>query len=415
MDKSAAANFIKEEAGKLGFSFCGISKAEFLEDEAPRLEEWLKRGYQGRMQYLENHFDKRLDPTLLVPGAKSVVSLLYNYYPKKDLATEREYKIAKYAYGEDYHFVVKDKLKDLMQIIQQRIGEVHGRAFVDSAPVHERAWAARGGLGWVGKNSLLLNRQLGSFFFLAELVIDLELAADGPIDDYCGTCTACMDACPTDAIPQPYVVDGSKCISYFTIELKEEIPEDVKGKFDNWIFGCDICQDVCPWNRFATPHNEPRLDPHPGLSSMTKADWEEITNDVFQKLFPHSAVKRAKLEGLRRNLAFVKENGRRLSYLHYYFAGDLPVGFKCQFLVIDEVHNGADETKAAGKQVEYSHADLAQQYSMHTRHHNETKQACDENELGIFATCTIHVGKLACFLIVEVIDKTLHVEHFFTL
>jgi epoxyqueuosine reductase len=300
------SNLIKSLASKLGFSFCGISKAEFLEAEAPRLEEWLKRGYQGKMSYLENHFDKRLDPTLLVPGAKSVISLIYNYYPKKDLATAENFKIAKYAYGEDYHFVIKDKLKEFLQRIQEEIGEVHGRAFVDSAPVMERTWAKKSGMGWIGKNSLLLNRSMGSFFFLAELIIDLKLAYDGPIKDYCGTCTACMDACPTEAIPEPYVVDGSKCISYYTIELKEEIPNDAKGKFENWIFGCDICQDVCPWNRFSTPHNEPRFEPHPNLPTIKQRDWEEITEDVFQNLFKKSAVKRTKLEGLRRNIKFVK-------------------------------------------------------------------------------------------------------------
>ena len=245
--------FIKQAAAGLGFSFCGISKAEFLKDEAPRLEEWLRRQYQGKMSYLENYFDKRLDPTLLVPGAKSVVSLIYNYYPKKDLGRDGEYKIAKYAYGEDYHFVMKEKLKLLLEKIREGIGEVHGRAFVDSAPVMERAWAQHVGLGWIGKNSLLLNREMGSFLFLAEVIIDLPLEYDQPVKDYCGTCTACLDACPTDAITESHVVDGSKCISYFTIELKEAIPADVKGKFENWIFGCDICQDVCPSNSFTRP------------------------------------------------------------------------------------------------------------------------------------------------------------------
>ncbi|MFM9839193.1 MAG: tRNA epoxyqueuosine(34) reductase QueG [Cyclobacteriaceae bacterium] len=301
------SQFIKSQAVALGFSFCGIAKAEFLEEEAPRLEEWLKRGYQGKMSYLENHFDKRLDPRLLVPGAKSVISLVYNYYPQKDLAKENpdSLKIAKYAYGEDYHFVIKEKLKTFLHLIQNEIGEVQGRAFVDSAPVHERAWAKKSGVGWIGKNSLLLNREMGSFFFLAELIVDLELEYDGPIKDYCGTCTACMDACPTDAIPQPYVVDGSKCISYFTIELKEEIPTEVKGKFENWIFGCDICQDVCPWNRFSKPHQEEKFLPHPDLEKMTKADWREITEDVFEALFKKSAVKRAKMEGLKRNIKFM--------------------------------------------------------------------------------------------------------------
>ncbi|HEY3403075.1 MAG TPA: tRNA epoxyqueuosine(34) reductase QueG [Ohtaekwangia sp.] len=296
---------VKSKAAELGFSFCGISKAEFLEEEAPRLEEWLKRGYQGKMSYLENHFDKRLDPSLLVPGAKSVISLIYNYFPQADLAGQSDLKIAKYAYGEDYHFVIKDKLKILLDFITKTIGEVHGRAFVDSAPVMERTLAKRSGLGWIGKNSLLLNREMGSFFFLAELIIDLQLDYDGPIKDYCGTCTACMDACPTDAIPQPYVVDGSKCISYFTIELKEEIPADVKGKFENWIFGCDICQDVCPWNSFSKPHHENKFEPHPRLKEMSSAEWKEITEEVFQNLFRNSAVKRTKLEGLKRNIKFV--------------------------------------------------------------------------------------------------------------
>ncbi len=259
------------------------------------------------MAYMENYFDKRLDPSLLVPGAKSVISLVYNYYPEKDFAKNDDYKIAKYAYGEDYHFVIKDRLKNFMSLIQDEIGEVNGRAFVDSAPVMERALAKRSGLGWIGKNSLLLNRGMGSFFFLAELIIDLPLELDGPIKDYCGTCTACMDACPTDAIPQPYVVDGSKCISYFTIELKEEIPSDVKGKFENWVFGCDICQDVCPWNRFSKPHVEKRFQPNELLSSMAKKEWQEITEDVFQKIFRKSAVKRTKLEGLKRNIKFVNQ------------------------------------------------------------------------------------------------------------
>lgn len=305
MNKHTATQIIKTKAQELGFSFCGVSKAEFLEQEAPRLEEWLKRGYQGKMSYLENYFDKRLDPTLLVPGAKSVVSLVYNYYPKKDLAEDDNLKIAKYAYGEDYHFVVKDKLKILLTHLNETIGEVNGRAFVDSAPVMEGAWAQKSGLGWVGKNSLLLNRSAGSFFFLAELIIDIDLEYDSPAKDYCGTCTACMDACPTDAIAEPYVVDGSKCISYFTIELKEEIPNDVKGKFENWMFGCDICQDVCPWNRFSSPHNEPRFDPSPTLENMKSDDWKEITDEVFKSVFKKSAVKRTGLKGLQRNIRFI--------------------------------------------------------------------------------------------------------------
>jgi len=297
---------IKQLANELGFSFCGISKAEFLEEEAPRLEEWLNRGYQGKMGYLENHFEKRLDPTKLVPGAKSVVSLIYNYYPDKTHESGGKPKIAKYAYGQDYHFVIKDKLKEFMHRIQEEIGEVAGRVFVDSAPIHERAWAAKSGTGWIGKNSLLLNREMGSFFFLAELIIDLELEPDGPMKDYCGTCTACQDACPTDAIPEPYVVDGSRCISYLTIELKEEIPSEFKNKMEGWAFGCDICQDVCPWNRFSKAHSEPAFKPQ-GWEKFSKQEWEEMTKEVFQKVFKKSAVKRTKFEGLKRNLKFIAQ------------------------------------------------------------------------------------------------------------
>jgi epoxyqueuosine reductase len=300
---SKNTQIIKAIAGELGFSFCGIAKAEFLAEEAPRLEEWLTRGYQGKMGYLENHFDMRLDPTKLVPGAKSVVSLVYNYYPKRKYEKEGNFKIAKYAYGQDYHLVVKEKLKTFFSTIQRQIGEVEGRVFVDSAPVHERAWAAKSGLGWVGKNSLLLNKQMGSFFFLAELIIDLELEVDGPIKDYCGTCTACQDACPTDAIPEPYVVDGSRCISYLTIELKEGIPAEFKGKMENWAFGCDICQDVCPWNRFSKPHHEDAFDPQ-GWESFSRGEWEEMTEETFGRVFRKSAVKRAKFAGLKRNIQF---------------------------------------------------------------------------------------------------------------
>lgn len=311
INKQQHTNFIKQKASALGFSFCGISKAEFLKDEAPKVEQWLNRGYQGKMSYLENYFDKRLDPTLLVPGAKSVVSLIYNYFPERDLAREGDLKIAKYAYGEDYHFVVKDKLKILLQEICHEVGEVHGRAFVDSAPVMERAWAQKSGLGWIGKNSLLINREWGSFFFIAELIIDLELEYDGPIKDYCGTCTACMEACPTDAIAEPYVVDGSKCISYFTIELKEEIPAAVQGKFQDWIFGCDICQDVCPWNRFAKPHQEPRFSASPEIEKMNRRQWRELTDEVFEKLFHKSPLKRTKLSGLKRNIQFAEAHHSR--------------------------------------------------------------------------------------------------------
>jgi epoxyqueuosine reductase len=297
---------IKAEAKRLGFEHCGISKAEFLEDEAPRLEQWLSKGMHGKMSYMENYFDKRLDPRLLVDGAKSVISLLLNYYPEKQQLDPAAPKISKYAYGKDYHFVIKEKLKELTAFINDNIGEVNGRAFVDSAPVLDRTWAKRGGLGWVGKNANLINKGNGSFFFIAELIVDMELEYDGPVKDFCGSCTRCIDACPTDAIVAPYVVDGSKCISYFTIELKENIPAEVKGKLDNWAFGCDICQDVCPWNSFSKPHNEPAFDPKSELLGMTQKDWEEITEDVFQKVFRDSAVKRTKFAGLKRNIEFLR-------------------------------------------------------------------------------------------------------------
>ena len=306
--KHLHTQLIKAEAKRLGFLSCGISKAEFLEEEAPRLEQWLKQGMQGEMGYMGNHFDKRLDPTKLVEGAKSVISLLLNYYPeeKQDGNT---YKISKYAYGEDYHHVIKAKLRSLQEYISENIGEVHGRAFVDSAPVLDKAWAVRSGLGWMGKHTNVLTRQVGSFYFIAELITDLEMEYDRPVADHCGSCTACIDACPTEAIVQPYVVDGSKCISYFTIELKNEIPVSVKGQFEDWIFGCDICQDVCPWNRFSKPHKEPRFNPHPDLMQMTGKDWEEITEDIFKKVFQKSAVKRTKFSGLKRNIDFVKGSG----------------------------------------------------------------------------------------------------------
>ncbi|MEL6975432.1 MAG: tRNA epoxyqueuosine(34) reductase QueG [Bacteroidota bacterium] len=297
--------FIKSEAKRLGFLSCGISKAGFLEEEAPRLEKWLNNNMHGEMAYMANHFDKRLDPTKLVEGSKSVISLLLNYYPEEEQNPEA-YKISKYAYGTDYHFVIKDKLKQLLHSIQENIGEVHGRAFVDSAPVLDKAWAAKSGLGWMGKHSNLLTQQVGSFYFIAELILDLELEYDTPVTDHCGTCTACIDACPTEAIVEPYVVDGSKCISYFTIELKNEIPTEMRGKFDDWMFGCDVCQDVCPWNRFSKPHREPLFQPHPALLSMQKEDWEDITEELFQTLFKKSAVKRTKLSGLARNIRFLK-------------------------------------------------------------------------------------------------------------
>ncbi|MDF2156333.1 tRNA epoxyqueuosine(34) reductase QueG [Algoriphagus sp. CAU 1675] len=302
------AQTLKAIAQRLGFDFCGIAKAEFLEDEAPRLENWLHRNYQGEMGYLANHFDKRLDPTLLVPGAKTVVSLIYNYYPEKKLPEDpNSIKLAKYAYGEDYHFVIKEKLKTFLEMLREEIGEIDGRAFVDSAPVMERQWAQKAGLGWLGKNSLLLNRKMGSFFFLAELIIDLEAEPDAPLTkDFCGTCTACIDACPTEAIVQPGVVDGSRCISYLTIELKDSIPSEFAGKMENWAFGCDICQDVCPWNRFSKPNREQAFQPHPELAEFTNRDWEEMTEETFRKVFKKSALKRTKYSGLRRNLEFLK-------------------------------------------------------------------------------------------------------------
>ena len=303
--KSRHTNLIKKEAKRLGFLSCGISKAEFLEDEAPRLENWLNKNMHGEMSYMANHFDKRLDPTLLVPDSKSVVSLLLNYFPE-ETQTNETYKISKYAFGEDYHFVIKDKLKQLLNFIQNEIGEVHGRAFTDSAPVLDKSWAAKSGLGWIGKHSNLITKSNGSFYFIAELIIDLELDYDYAVTDHCGSCTACLDACPTQAITEPYVVDGSKCISYFTIELKNEIPSDMKGKFDDWMFGCDICQDVCPWNRFSKPHKEPLFNSSKELLTMSKKEWEEITEEVFQKTFEKSAVKRTKYSGLIRNINFLK-------------------------------------------------------------------------------------------------------------
>ena len=303
--KSEYTAKIKSAADALGFLSCGISKADFLEDEAPRLEQWLNQGHHGSMSYMERHFDKRLDPRLLVPGAKSVVSLLLNYHTDKKQADLKAPKISSYAYGKDYHFVIKEKLKELMQIIHREIGEVNGRVFVDSAPVMDKAWAAKSGLGWLGKNTNLISKQVGSFFFIAELIIDLELDYDTPVTDHCGSCTACIDACPTDALLQPYQIDGSKCISYLTIELKENIPTEFKGQMDNWAFGCDICQTVCPWNRFATPHDEPAFEPQEELLNLTKSEWQEMTSVVFNKVFKNSAVKRTKFEGLKRNIKFL--------------------------------------------------------------------------------------------------------------
>ncbi len=306
-NKAKYTAMIKNQARQLGFMDCGIAPAGFLETEAPRLEAWLKQGFHGEMQYMENYFDKRLDPRLLVDGARSVISLSLNYYTDAQQTDANAPRISKYAYGTDYHTVIKDKLKQLLQFITDNIGEVNGRAFVDSAPVLDKAWAKKAGLGWIGKNTNLINKHTGSFFFLAELIVDLELDYDiEPTADHCGTCTRCIDACPTEAIVGPYVVDGSKCISYLTIELKNEIPAAFKGKMDDWMFGCDVCQDVCPWNRFSVLHNEPAFKPHPDLLEMSGRDWQEITEETFKKVFKGSAVKRAKYAGLQRNIQFIK-------------------------------------------------------------------------------------------------------------
>ena len=301
---------VKEIAQNLAFDFCGISKAGFLEEEAPRLEDWLKKNMHGKMGYMENHFDKRLDPSLLVPGAKSVISVLLNYYPEKQIESTEPapYKLSKYAYGIDYHYVIKEKLAEFLFRLEEKFGKIEGRYFVDSAPVMDKVWAKKGGLGWVGKHTNLINRNIGSFFFIAEIISDLDLEVDGPIADYCGTCTRCIDACPTDAITAPYVVDGSKCISYLTIELKEEIPDDFKGKMENWIFGCDICQDVCPWNRFSKPTHVDQFKPIKELEALTNKDWENLSDKMFKKLFGKSAVSRTKLKGLARNIKFVSAN-----------------------------------------------------------------------------------------------------------
>jgi epoxyqueuosine reductase len=305
LQKDKPTAFIKNKAKELGFDFCGISKADFLESEAKLLETWLNRNYNGKMAYMANYFDKRLDPRLLVDGAKSVITFILNYYPEEEL-TEQDYKISKYAYGTDYHFVIKDKLASLLADMQKEIGEINARVFVDSAPVMDKVWAKKGGVGWVGKHSNLINRKIGSFFFIGEIICDIELDYDGPIKDYCGTCTACIDACPTDAIAEPYVVDGSKCISYLTIELKENIPTEFKDKMENWAFGCDICQDVCPWNSFAKPHKTAEFLPNEDLKNLK--NWEEITQEVFSKTFKNSAIKRTKYQGLLRNIAFLKKN-----------------------------------------------------------------------------------------------------------
>ena len=284
---------------------CGISKAGFLEEEAPKLEYWLNKNMNGEMSYMERNFDMRLDPTKIVEGAKSVISLTYNYYAEKTYK-DSNFKISKYAYGDDYHFVIKNKLKDLFEYIKEKTGDINGRVFVDSAPVLERAWAKKSGLGWIGKNTNLISKKNGSFFFLCEIILDLELEYDHIDTDHCGSCTACIDACPTNAIVEPYVVDGTRCISYYTIELKNNIPDYAKNTYDDWIFGCDICQDVCPWNRFSKPHKEPLFNSDDEFLSMNKNDWIEMTKETFNKVFKNSAIKRAGFDGIKRNIEFIK-------------------------------------------------------------------------------------------------------------
>ncbi|MBI3501755.1 MAG: tRNA epoxyqueuosine(34) reductase QueG [Bacteroidetes bacterium] len=347
MNFSRNTSLIKQESKRLGFDFCGISKAEFLDEEALRLEKWLKEEKHGKMGYMENHFDMRLDPRVLVPNAKSVISLLLNYFPESSRHAElvsasgetlkqvqgdshSQPKISKYAYGKDYHFVIKEKLFQLIEFIKKNIGDVNARAFVDSAPVMDKVWAKKSGLGWIGKNSNLITKNNGSFFFIAELIVDLDLEYDGEIPDYCGTCTKCVDACPTDAISEPYVVDGSKCISYFTIELKENIPNDMKGKFNDWMFGCDICQDVCPWNSFSSPHHEPHFQPKPEILNFTKKDWEEISEETFNKTFSDSPLQRTKHKGIKRNLEFLNLGNR------------LPENFSDNILVHSKVGEAPD-------------------------------------------------------------------------
>jgi len=305
--KSYYTDFIKNKAIDLGFISCGVSKSGFLEDEIGRFENWLKKNYHGKMSYMERNFDKRLDTTKLVEGSKSVISLLYNYYPSEKINEQNNFKISKYAYGKDYHFIIKNKMKTLLNEMRNEIGDIDGRVFVDSAPILERAWAKKSGLGWIGKNTNLISKKTGSFFFIAEIIVDLELNYDNETKDYCGSCTACLDACPTDALYEPYKIDASKCISYFTIELKEQFPKELKKDFNDWIFGCDICQDVCPWNKFSKPNNEPLLKPHEDINEYSKKDWIEMTDEVFKVVFKESPLKRAKFEGLKRNINYASQ------------------------------------------------------------------------------------------------------------
>ena len=305
--KSFYTEFIKNKAIELGFISCGISKSGFLEDEVVRFEHWLKNNYHGKMSYMERNFDKRMDTSKLVEGSKSVISLLYNYYPEHKIDNKNNFKISKYAYGKDYHFIIKDKLKTLLNDMREEIGDIHGRVFVDSAPILERAWAKKSGLGWVGKNTNLINKKTGSFFFIAEIIVDLELNYDNEVKDYCGSCTACLDSCPTNALYEPYKIDASKCISYFTIELKEQFPDDLKKDFNDWIFGCDICQDVCPWNKLSKSSDEPLLKPKEEIKQYTKKDWIELTDEVFNVVFKESPLKRTKYQGLKRNIKYASQ------------------------------------------------------------------------------------------------------------
>ena len=298
---------IKAKAQKFGFQNCGISKAGFLEEDARPLENWLQNHYHGQMRYMENYFDKRLDPTLLVEGSKSVISLSYNYFPEENISGSDTYKISKYAYGQDYHEIIKEILEEMVAELKEEIGDFHCRVFTDSAPVLERSWARKSGIGWVGKNANLITKQSGSFYFMAEIICDLELSEDEPTTDHCGTCRKCIDACPTDAIVSDKIIDGSKCISYATIELKNEIPESFKNKMEVWMFGCDICQDVCPWNRFSVPHHQEKFKPNHLLKSYTKKDWQELSQELFSEIFRKSPVKRTKFAGLKRNISFLSE------------------------------------------------------------------------------------------------------------
>ena len=304
--KKKYSDFIKNKSIELGFISCGISKSGFLENEIGRFESWLKNNYHGKMSYMERNFDKRMDTTKLVAGSKSVISLLFNYYPSKEINND-SFKISKYAYGKDYHFIIKDKLKSLLSSMRNEIGEIDGRVFVDSAPIMEKAWAKKSGLGWIGKNTNLISKKTGSFFFIAEIIVDLELEYDNEVTDHCGSCTACLDACPTDALYEPYKIDASKCISYFTIELKDQFPNDLKKDFNDWIFGCDICQDVCPWNKFSIPNKEPLLNPKNEINQYSKKDWLELTDEVFKVVFKGSPLERTKFKGLKRNIQYANE------------------------------------------------------------------------------------------------------------